>query len=206
MEIAPERPVRTDRNTGRNMLSLQRAGIAASAVLAGLAATVLPAGAATAQDSPVERRSVGQQYSAQAGDGWGYMKFVHSGKCADLPGWNTGNGVQLDQWSCASQGNLWWGFYAASDGTVQVKNYHSKKCMNVKGGSTANGAKVVQWPCNEQANGLWYLQGYSDGTLQLKNKKSGKCLNVEGASRGNGADLIQWPCSAAANSRFSFID
>ncbi|WP_409235680.1 RICIN domain-containing protein [Streptomyces sp. PA5.6] len=189
------------------MLSLQKAGIAASAALVGLAVAVLPASAADGPGSPVERQGrAGQRLSAQDGDGWGYMRFAHSGKCADLPGWNTGNGVQLDQWSCASQANLWWGLRFVTNDTVEVVNHHSRKCMNVKGASTANRAKVVQWPCNGQANARWYVDQFSDGTLRLKNVKSGKCLNVEGADTRNGADLIQWSCSGAANNRFAFID
>jgi Ricin-type beta-trefoil lectin domain-like len=134
----------------------------------------------------------------------GHIVFQHSGKCADLPRWNTNNGVQLDQWACVNQENERWDIHPLAPGLFWVQNYHSGKCMNVRGASRSNGAAVIQWSCSRTAtNSLWRLDGYRDH-YRLRNINSSLCLNVAAAAGYNGAWLIQYRCGSYPNETFRY--
>lgn len=114
-----------------------------------------------------------------------------SGRCLDVPGSNTANGVQPIIWDCSGRTNQQW--------TVNGQAIQSLgKCLDAPTGATP-GTKVQMWDCHGAANQRWNLN--SNGTVS--NQGSGLCLDVSGNATANGTPVILWTCTAAANQRWT---
>ncbi|MEU7826744.1 RICIN domain-containing protein [Catellatospora sp. NPDC049133] len=114
-----------------------------------------------------------------------------SGRCLDVPGSNTANGVQPIIWSCGGGSNQQW--------TVSGQALQSLgKCLDAPTGA-APGTKVQLWDCHGGTNQRWNLN--SNGTVS--NVASGLCLDVSGNGTANGTPVILWSCTAAANQRWT---
>jgi Ricin-type beta-trefoil lectin domain-like len=138
-------------------------------------------------------------------DGPSWIEFESSNKCADDPGYSTGN-VRIDQWSCVNQTNEYWYLDFSGGSGPLVVNGASGKCLNVSGASKSSGAFVIQYPCSNALNNQWtvldvLVNGQPIGD-ELMNVNSGLCLNVAGNSKSNGADLIQYTCGYYLNEIF----
>jgi hypothetical protein len=127
-----------------------------------------------------------------------FLRAKHSGKCAQVNGASTANGIAVSQWDCLDQSNVKWSWIEVDNGYVFLKAQHSNKCAQVDGASPANGAKISQWDCVNQDNVKWALKpvGSSNGSkyYNIVNKATGKCMQVEGAANANGAKISQWDC------------
>ncbi|GAB3834911.1 extracellular catalytic domain type 1 short-chain-length polyhydroxyalkanoate depolymerase [Dactylosporangium cerinum] len=116
---------------------------------------------------------------------------VASGRCLDVPGSSTANGVQLQIWDCHGGANQQW---TASGQTLRSLG----KCLDAPSNATA-GAPAQLWDCTGAANQQWSLN--ADGTI--RNARSGLCLDVNRAVTANGGTVILWTCTAAANQRWN---
>ncbi|WP_155370716.1 RICIN domain-containing protein [Catellatospora vulcania] len=114
-----------------------------------------------------------------------------SGRCLDVPGSNTSNGVQPIIWDCSGRDNQRW---AVSGQTLQSLG----KCLDAPTGATA-GSKVQLWACTGAANQRWNL----NANATISNAANGLCLDVSGNSPANGTPVILWNCTAAANQRWT---
>lgn len=114
-----------------------------------------------------------------------------SGRCLDVPGSNTANGVQPIIWDCNGRPNQQW---TVSGQAIQSLG----KCLDAPTGATP-GSKVQLWACSGAANQRWSLNG--NGTVS--NPGSGLCLDVSGNATANGTPVILWSCTAAANQRWT---
>ncbi|AOP36635.1 hypothetical protein A0128_20115 [Leptospira tipperaryensis] len=128
----------------------------------------------------------------------------HSGKVLDVPGANTGDSVNIDQYTNYGVDNERWMLESTGDNYFKISARHSGKCMDVKGASSANGTNVVQYSCGSGSNQRFQLLPYNDGTFSLQVKHSGQCLDIAGAALEDGANLIQWPCAWTDNEKFQF--
>ena len=121
----------------------------------------------------------------------------HSGKCLDLAGWSTANGVQMQQWSCNGGTNQQWLFKDVGNAKYQIVSKTSGKCLDVKDGNTADGAIVQQMDCQAGATKQqWTFVPEAGGYNKLKSVASGKCMDVTAMSTADGAKLVQWSCGA----------
>lgn len=129
-----------------------------------------------------------------------WIKFYHSGKCADNTGFSIENGNLYQQWTCVQQSNQLWYFESVGGDKFQIKNRFSGKCMHVV--NYATGAAVYQNDCvgAAHAGGMWFFSTLGGTTPRgwyvLVNWWGSQCLNVVNASRNNGAKLNTWHCSA----------
>ncbi|MET7392899.1 RICIN domain-containing protein [Dactylosporangium sp. NPDC005572] len=114
-----------------------------------------------------------------------------SGRCLDVPGGSTANGVQPMIWDCSGAANQRW---TADGQTLRSLG----KCLDSPTGATA-GAKVQLWDCHGGANQRWNRN--ANGTIS--NVQSGLCLDVSGNATANGTAVILWTCTAAANQRWT---
>ncbi|MBB6038629.1 ricin-type beta-trefoil lectin domain protein [Phytomonospora endophytica] len=117
---------------------------------------------------------------------------AQSGRCVDVPGSSTANGVQVQLWDCHGGANQRWTY--TSDRRLTG---NGGKCLDAAG--SANGAAVVLWDCNGQANQRWSLN--ADGSVT--GLASGLCLDVSGAATANGSKIQLWGCWGGANQRWS---
>lgn len=114
-----------------------------------------------------------------------------SGRCLDVPGSNTANGVQPIIWDCSGRPNQQW--------TVSGQSIQSLgKCLDAPTGA-GPGSKAQIWTCSGAANQRWNLN--ANGTIS--NQGTGLCLDVSGNATANGTPVILWSCTAAANQRWN---
>ncbi|MET7398199.1 ricin-type beta-trefoil lectin domain protein [Dactylosporangium sp. NPDC005572] len=123
------------------------------------------------------------------------LRGVESGRCIDVPGANSANGVRLQIYDCNGTAAQQW--TVASDGTIRALG----KCMDVAAASTANGAAVQLYTCNGTNAQKFTISAAGE----LRNTGSGKCVDVVGHGVGNGAQLQLWDCVSGANQRWSRI-
>jgi lysophospholipase L1-like esterase len=114
-----------------------------------------------------------------------------SGRCLDVPGASTTNGVQPIIWDCSGAANQRWSFDGQTLRSVG-------KCLDSPTGATA-GAKAQLWDCSGGTNQRWNHNG--NGTIS--NAQSGLCLDVNGKATANGSTVLLWTCTAAANQLWS---
>jgi hypothetical protein len=130
----------------------------------------------------------------------------HSGKCMDVNGASTANGVAVMHGEChnpvTAQNQV---FTLVPQGeNFQIVARHSGKCVEVTGASAAEGAPIQQFDClgvgqtNQLFQEVWW------GESQYANyvaKHSGKCLDVQGGSTG-WAPFQQLTCNATLQQQF----
>ncbi|MFE7931092.1 ricin-type beta-trefoil lectin domain protein [Streptomyces sp. NPDC057456] len=116
-----------------------------------------------------------------------------SGKCIDVSGGESKDGVPLDILGCAEAARMSWTF--ASDGTVRALG----RCMDVAWGSTDNGAQIQLADCNGDPVQQFRLNDAHD----LVNRQADKCVDVTDARTANGTGLQIWDCTGADNQKWS---
>ncbi|WP_318205712.1 RICIN domain-containing protein [Streptomyces sp. SCL15-4] len=167
-----------------------------AAALAGIALALGTAmtGATTAQAAPESARA------AKATPFYDSLVNYHSGKCLEIPGGSTKNGVQAQQWTCNGRKHQKW-MLRYSETRVGLKLYYavnerSGKCLSVKGGSSKNGTQIIQWPCRvgdiAELFAPLKVNDVPGTNFVLWNAKTGKYPQVDGASQANGAKVSQW--------------
>lgn len=117
------------------------------------------------------------------------------GRCADIPGAATTNGLQVQIWTCNGTGAQAW--TVASDGTVRALG----KCLDVNGGINANGTSVQIWDCIAGSpNQQW---AHNSTSRQLTNPTTGKCLDATGQGTADGTKLQIWTCNTQPNQQWT---
>jgi hypothetical protein len=119
-----------------------------------------------------------------------------SGRCLDIPGSSTTNGVQTQLNDCSTAGNQAWTWTTARQLTA-----YGTKCLDASGQGTANGTAVVIWDCNGQANQQWNVN--ANGTIT--GVQSGLCLDANAAGTATGTRIILWACNSQANQQWAQV-
>ena len=116
-----------------------------------------------------------------------------AGKCVDVPGGVSADGVQLQLYRCnGTPAQIW---KPARNKSLQALG----KCMDVAWASRNSGAKVQLAWCNSGPAQQWVKT-----RTGLINPNSGKCLDVRYGNRADGALLQIWDCHGGANQRWRF--
>jgi hypothetical protein len=118
-----------------------------------------------------------------------FLKNVHSGLCAEVPGRKPDPGVLLDQWSCVNQNNVKWVLdYVAgplSSGTylVKIRNVGTQECINDRSGA---GTAVIQYYCSvERDPNYWEAGRITPTQYHFRSVSSPKCLSVTNQVAGS---------------------
>jgi mannan endo-1,4-beta-mannosidase len=119
--------------------------------------------------------------SPPGGSGSGPVTGV-GGKCVDVAGGGTANGMAVQLYDCNGTSAQVW--TVGSDGTVRALG----KCLDVTGQGTANGTVVQLWDCNGSGAQQWVAE--SDG--HVRNPQSGRYLDDPGGATANGTRLQIW--------------
>jgi hypothetical protein len=134
----------------------------------------------------------------------GTIQSVASGKCLDLPGGRTDDGVQVIQYDCHGGINQQWNIEDTGDARYRLVSRMSGKCIAIDAADDAVGGHIVESQCGSFRNQLWALESASDGYV-LRNVANPLCLDVPGASLANGAKLIAWSCNGATNQTWHYV-
>ncbi|WP_041833574.1 arabinofuranosidase catalytic domain-containing protein [Actinoplanes sp. N902-109] len=151
--------------------------IGALSLLAGAVVTATPAAAATVGTATTV---VGSQ----------------SGRCIDVPGSSTTNGVQVQLYDCSGAAGQSWTWTTGRQLTGP-----GGKCLDASSAGTTNGTPVVIWDCNGQANQRWNLN--DNGSIT--GEQSGLCVDANGAATANGTKLILWSCNGQSNQQWTQV-
>lgn len=117
-----------------------------------------------------------------------------SGRCVEVPGASTTNGIQTQLWDCSGGAHQRWTYTASK----QLTGY-GNKCLDANGAGTTNGTTVIIWDCHGGLNQQWNIN--ANGTIT--NVLSGLCLDANGAATANGTKIILWSCNGGANQQWS---
>jgi ricin-type beta-trefoil lectin protein len=125
-----------------------------------------------------------------------------SGRCLDVTGASTANGVALEQWDCVGQANQRFRFQPTDGGFYELVAQHSGKCVDVAALSLANGARVQQWDCWGGQNQQFRLLPVGGGAYEVIARHSIRCLDVMYRSLAAGALIQQYDCRPQTNQQF----
>ncbi|ABC27095.1 protein containing QXW lectin repeats [Hahella chejuensis KCTC 2396] len=120
------------------------------------------------------------------------------GKCLDLEGRETHNGVEIHQWSChGADSQLWW---KDQYGMIHAKSAPDK-CIDVSGADTEKGARIVLWNCHGGPNQVW-LQGPSN-SFRISNATN-MALDIKDPFWGDGQRAHLWEYHGGKSQRWSW--
>jgi CubicO group peptidase (beta-lactamase class C family) len=118
-------------------------------------------------------------------EGDGYYHFVarHSGKCVEVPGASTVDGVQLEQHTCngtAAQSFRLAAIPASSHGASGITNHgsykvvskNSGKCVEAAAAGATNGTVVQQSTCSETKAQVWRLVAADSGYYKVQTESA----------------------------------
>jgi GH43 family beta-xylosidase len=130
---------------------------------------------------------------------------VGSGRCMEVPGAQTTNGLQLTQATCNStaQQNFTFVPLSATSTLYNIRTVAAGRCVDVFGASTADNATIIQWSCHTNANQQFRLQPVTvtgqTNTFNVVANHSNKCIVPSGGGTGDNLGLVQLPCSTAGS-------
>jgi hypothetical protein len=127
-----------------------------------------------------------------AGDGFHYIRFPHSGKCLTVNGNAWWDGATLDQWDCLGQPNQKWsGRFAALTFELHSSQLNPGKCVTVHENAGHDGAAVNQWQCLSRENQAWHFGPDGQWRNLCHPSYRGACLDPAAPDydcRGSGED------------------
>jgi hypothetical protein len=120
---------------------------------------------------------------------------VNSGKCLDVPGGSTADGVGVIQFACNGANNQKWNVRRSGE----IVNVNSGKCLDVPNGSTDDQVGVNQYSCHGGDNQKWNVRRTGD----IVNVNSGKCLDVPDGSTDDRVRVNQYACNGGNNQKWT---
>jgi hypothetical protein len=172
-------------------------------------------GATSNNGDPVtlwNKRTHGQQGNLQvrfepSGDGWWFIRFVHSGKCVHVQGAATANDTPVTQWDSVPQANLKWRFVPAAGADPNVHNpayFPGVKVavqsalgtfLHVYGGVASDGARISTWSWVDQPNLKWHIEpvpNFPGRFFLVTETNPSFVLHQQGATNDNGGPCTTW--------------
>ncbi|MGI5484651.1 RICIN domain-containing protein [Streptomyces lavendofoliae] len=184
---------------------------AAVAVLAGTATAVqadgepgTPTAAGTAAEAAREAAAVAAAARAEAAARFKAAQQVvtftaaHSGKCLEIEGGKTTDGINVQQYACNGTDSQKWTAVAARGGTFEIRNVKSGKCLEVQGKSVKPGAAVQQFACGQGDHQRWRMM-LVDPVRKLYELQPAHademCVDVPSQKQDNGIDVQLYTCN-----------
>ncbi|GAA2508133.1 RICIN domain-containing protein [Streptomyces gobitricini] len=184
---------------------------AAVAVLAGTATAVqadgdpgTPTAAGTAAEAAREASAVAvaarAEALARAKMAQQVVTFTaaHSGKCLEIEGGKTTDGINVQQYACNSTDSQKWNAVAHTGGTFEMRSVKSGKCLEIQGKSVKAGAAVQQFACGQGTHQRWRML-LVDPVRKLYELQPAHaeemCVDVPSAKQDNGVDAQLYTCN-----------
>ena len=115
-----------------------------------------------------------------------------SGRCADVPGFSTTAGTQLDIWDCNAGGNQTWDYTTTNELSV-----YGDMCMQAGTTSTTPGSPVDLESCTGATNQQWTVNP-TTGTITSA-ADSSLCLDTTAEATTDGTLLTVATCSGSTS-------
>ena len=112
-------------------------------------------------------------------------------RCADVPGFSTTAGTQLDLWDCNDGGNQTWDYNSSHELSV-----YGDMCMQAGTSTAASGTAVLLESCTGATNQQWTVN--SSGTVTSA-ADSTLCLDTVGEATADGTLLDVATCSGSTS-------
>lgn len=110
-----------------------------------------------------------------------------SGRCLDVSGGTTANGVAVQLYDCNETPAQAWVVVGTS---LRVYGNQSR-CLDIKDGAFVPGTRIQIWDCSSaNSNQTWSIR--SDGTIRSQN---GLCLDAVNGAKVNGTPIQLWTCT-----------
>ena len=143
------------------------------------------------------------------GSGYLRLRNVNSGdKCADVWNFGTGDGENVNLWTCGTGANQQWALENTDSGYFRLIARHSGKCLDVNGGvgATDDGVNIDQWTCGFDYNQQFtfiYPPTISPSIISWNYDNNG---TVEGDSVAGIVSVANWNNSWPNNPTVDLID
>ncbi|MFC8918371.1 RICIN domain-containing protein [Streptomyces sp. NPDC047821] len=126
------------------------------------------------------------------------LTAAHSGKCLDIEGGKTTDGINAQQYTCNATDAQKWNAVAGRSATFELRNVKSGKCLEIQGKSVKNGAAVQQFTCGQGDHQRWRMM-LVDPVRKLYELQpahaQGMCVDVPSAKQDNGIDAQLYTCN-----------
>lgn len=141
--------------------------------------------------------------TAPVADGRYLMRVMHSSLCLDVTNSGTGNGVQLQQYTCNGTAAQQFDVTYVGGSRYEVRNVNSGRCVDLYSAWSFNGVDVQQYDCNQTNAQRWAINGFGDGTVQFASALDlNQVWDVSDVSTAPGADVHIWSNGGAGNQRW----
>jgi hypothetical protein len=130
------------------------------------------------------------------------LSNVHSNKCLDTAGGGTGNGTNIQQWTCNSgEVNQRFMIYNHGGNSHTIWSLKANKVFDAD--ISGNGSNVHLWQDWDGGNQRWQINSVGGGMYELRpTHDTTQCLDLKGWSTTNGANIETWNCGGQNNQRF----
>jgi len=141
--------------------------------------------------------------SVVAGDVFNFGAIAHPGSCMDAQAAGTGDGTQIQEWTCNGTGAQSFRLDDAGNGGFYLVNAHADKCVDVEARGTADGTKIQLWDCNQTPAQTFWVEDAGGGFVSFVNTNSGKCLDVAGDNPADGTVVQLYDCNGTNAQRWN---
>ena len=131
--------------------------------------------------------------------------MIHSratGKCVDVERAQTGEGVNIHQWSCNASAAQIWDVIDLGRGEIAFVSQVSSRVMDIQGRDRRAGADVRQYAWTGAPTQRWRMEIAERGFSMIVNVGSGKCLDLDAARSNDGAEILQFDCHGQENQQW----
>jgi endoglucanase len=142
--------------------------------------------------------------AAAVASGTYYIANVNSGDVIDIPGGNTANGTDLDQWPLNHGTNQQWKVTSLGCGLYTITSVLDGSSIEINGQSLANGGKVDEWSYWGGGNQQFVISKDAAGSYTIASINSQDAVEVPGSSTTAGTQLDQWSPNNGTNQEWTF--
>lgn len=128
-----------------------------------------------------------------AGSGNYYIKVKSTLMCLAPADNSTGDGVKVQQKTCATTNDFKWTVTSLGSGYYKIINLNSGKSLDVEGVSTSNGANIQVWTYGGGANQQWQLVQVETTTGKMSNTASGDNSTLPFDIKSSNKDVVIYP-------------
>ncbi len=125
-----------------------------------------------------------------------------SGKCLDVNGSGTADGVNVQQYTDNGTNAQRWRLDDVGGGWWKLTARCSGKCLDVTGASALSDANVEQWTDNGSSAQRWKIDDMGGGWFRLTAQCSGDCLDVDGSGTADRVNVKQHTGNGTAAQRW----
>jgi beta-glucanase (GH16 family) len=129
---------------------------------------------------------------------YNFGALAHSGSCMDAQSGGTGDGTQIQEWTCNGTGSQSYRLDDAGNGEFYIVNTQANKCVDVNARGAANGTKIQLWDCNQTVAQTFVSRDAGNGFINFVNTNSNKCLDVAADGPNDGTIVQLYDCNGTS--------